>query len=158
VTHDEHNLPQLPPLEESSAKEEDFFGPSAERLQNVANQIKDEHGQGSTEYGECMVAVGNAHVISGAQSLGNALVAYEEALQSFTAANADTQRADVHHRIASILRRRAEHDLAAEHLRKAIDIWKQTGSTDLQYLHRLQEDLDAMRQISQQHRPGPPRI
>lgn len=127
--------------------DQSFFDPSPERLQGIVDEAERRFGQASVEYGDALVALGNAHSIH-SSPVFEARSSFERALAIYEHAAVCAERvADVHHRLASVLRRLGEHGQAAEHLEKAIAIWEEKGTAEGQFLERWRQELTELRTI-----------
>jgi tetratricopeptide (TPR) repeat protein len=141
------------------SKDQFFFGLAPERLQAMADEAERRFEQARIAYADALIAVGNAHLTHASPAV-LALSAFQKALVVYSLPAADNKRvADIHHRLASVLRRLGEYGQAAEHLAEAIVIWDDKGTTEGQFVERWRQELNELRTVHQsslerRHPPG----
>lgn len=142
----------------SASEGQSFFGLTPERLQTIVDEAERRFEQARIAYGDALVALGNAHSIHASPAI-EAQRAFEKALIIYSLLATDEELiADVHHRLASVLRRLGERGQAAEHLENALTIWKQKETVEEQFLEHWRKELEELRTINRnsQDRNRPP--
>lgn len=129
----------------TAAGDRTFFGASPDQCAERARLASSSMGDKSGEYGEALIILGNSYCIAGANEFHHALLAYEQALQIFEGLEKSGLRsADAHQRIASVLRRLAQHHSAVGHIQQAIDIFARQEDIDPHFLARLHDELSEL--------------
>ncbi|CAN5269083.1 hypothetical protein BH10CYA1_BH10CYA1_36570 [soil metagenome] len=130
----------------------DAFGPRPNELEQKAEVVKSQHGEGSFEYASALVRLGDAHMTQGSLANPRAQACYEHALRIVGADGAsNAEAAYVFDKLANVRQSSGDTAGAATDLEKAIEIWKalDAGSrfvTD-NHIERRAEDLVRLQRV-----------